>query len=375
MFGKGIRLFRLFGFEVKLDLSWIILAVLIVWTLAQGLFPYYYKNFSTLTYWWMGVAGAIGLFISIVFHEFSHSIIARKFGIPMRGITLFIFGGVAEMTDEPPSAKSEFWMAIAGPIASIILGIVFFLVNMVGQQAGWSLQVTGVFSYLAFINLILAAFNLIPAFPLDGGRVLRSGLWSLKNNLNWATRISSRIGSGFGILLIVVGAISFITGNFIGGVWWFLIGMFLRGASQASYQQLLMRKALEGEKVSRFMKKDLVTVPSSTKIDDLVEHYIYKYHFKMYPVVDGQKLKGCVNVKQIKEIPGSERSTRTVAELADNCTEENTINKDTDAVKALSIMRKTGNSRLMVVEDSKLLGIVALKDMLNFLSLKIDLDE
>ncbi len=375
MFGKSIKLFTLFGFEVKLDFSWLILAVLITWSLAQGLFPYYYENFSTITYWWMGAAGAIGLFFSIVFHEFSHSLIARKFGIPMRGITLFIFGGVAEMSDEPPSARSEFWMAIAGPIASIILGIVFFAINMGGQQTGWPLAVTGVFSYLAFINLILAGFNLIPAFPLDGGRVLRSGLWSMRNNLKWATRISSQIGSGFGIVLIILGAISFISGNFVGGVWWFLIGMFLRSASQGSYQQLLMRKTLEGESVERFMKTKPVTVPSSINVDDLIENYIYKYHYKMYPVVDNSKLVGCVNVKQVKNIPGEERQHCTVGELADNCTEDNTIEKSTDAVKALSAMRKSGNSRLMVVENGKLVGIIALKDMLDFLSLKIDLDE
>lgn len=375
MFGKSVKLFKLFGFEVKLDFSWLILAVLITWTLAQGLFPHYFKDLSTLTYWWMGVAGAIGLFISIVFHEFSHSLVARKFGIPMRGITLFIFGGVAEMTDEPPSAKSEFWMAIAGPIASIVLGIIFLLVSMGGRQTGWPVSVTGVFSYLGFINLILAAFNLIPAFPLDGGRVLRSGLWSMKNNLNWATRISSQIGSGFGIVLILLGAFSFISGDFIGGVWWFLIGMFLRGASRGSYQQLLMRRALEGESVERFMKTNPVTVPSSISVDNLVEDYIYKYHFKMYPVVDNSKLVGCINVKQVKDIPREERHRRTVAELADGCTADNTIDKSTDAVKALSAMRRSGNSRLMVVENGKLAGIIALKDLLEFLSLKIDLEE
>lgn len=375
MFGKSVRLFNLFGFEVKLDFSWLILAVLITWSLAQGLFPYYYEDFSTLTYWWMGAAGAVGLFISIVFHEFAHSLIARKFGIPMRGITLFIFGGVAEMTQEPPNPRSEFWMAIAGPIASIILGIMFFAVNIAGQQAGSPPSVTGVFSYLAFINLILAGFNLIPAFPLDGGRVLRSGLWSMKNNLKWATRISSRIGSGFGIVLIILGAISFISGNFIGGVWWFLIGMFLRSASQASYQQLVMRKTLEGETVERFMKRDPVTVPSSMTIDDLIENYIYKYQYKMYPVVDDSQLAGCVNVKQIRQIPREERHQHTVGELADQCTQDNTIEKHTDAVKALSAMRRSGNSRLMVVENGRLVGVIALKDMLEFLSLKIDLEE
>ncbi|MBN2366244.1 MAG: site-2 protease family protein [Calditrichaeota bacterium] len=375
MFGKSVKIFNLFGFEVKVDFSWLILAVLITWTLASGLFPAYFKDFSTSTYWWMGVAGAIGLFISIVFHEFSHSMVARNFGIPMRGITLFIFGGVAEMHEEPKNAKSELFMAVAGPIASIIIGGVFYGFHLIGRNGLFSQPVHGVLVYLAYLNLILAAFNMIPAFPLDGGRVLRSALWAWKNDLKWATRISSRIGSGFGIVLIVLGVFSFINGNFIGGVWWFLIGMFIRGASQQSYQQLLMRRELEGEPVSRFMKKDPVTVSSSLSVDDLVEDYIYKFHYKFFPVVDNSSLKGCVHVKQVKNIPKEERKNHTVGELAEQCSDNNSIDINTDAVKALSMMRKSGNSRLMVVDNGKLVGIISLKDLLEFLSMKVDLEE
>ncbi len=374
MFGKSVKLFKLFGFEVKVDFSWLILAVLITWTLASGLFPAYFKDFSTATYWWMGVAGAIGLFISIVFHEFSHSLVARNFGIPMRGITLFIFGGVAEMTEEPQNAKSELLMAVAGPISSIIIGGIFYGVHLLGSGGLFSQPIHGVLVYLAYLNIILAGFNLIPAFPLDGGRVLRSALWAWKKNLRWATRISSRIGSGFGIVLIVLGVFSFINGNIIGGIWWFLIGMFIRGASQQSYQQLLMRKELEGESVNRFMKKDPVTVNSSLSLEDLVEDYIYKFHYKFFPVVDGSTLKGCIHVKQVKGIPREERKDHTVGELAEQCTEANSIEAGTDAVKALSMMRKSNNSRLMVVENGKLVGIIALKDLLEFLSMKVDLE-
>jgi len=174
MFGKGISLFKLFGFHVKMDFSWLILALLIVWSLAKGLFPHFYGGFSAATYWIMGIAGAIGLLFSIVFHELWHSLIARKFGLPMKGITLFIFGGVAEMSDQPPSPKAEFFMAIAGPLSSIFLGLGLFLVSFLGSGLGMSKALKGVIEYLAWINLILAGFNLIPAFPLDGGRVLKS---------------------------------------------------------------------------------------------------------------------------------------------------------------------------------------------------------
>jgi Zn-dependent protease/predicted transcriptional regulator len=375
MFGKGITLVKLFGFRVKIDLSWLILGLLITWTLAQGLFPYYYKGLQTATYWIMGIMGALGLLVSIVFHELWHSLIARRFGLSMRGITLFIFGGVAEMTEEPPSPKAEFFMAVAGPISSVVLGLGLFGISFLGMNIGWSRTVTGVINYLAFLNLILAGFNLLPAFPLDGGRVLRSILWGWKDNIRWATQIASRIGGAFGIALIVLGVLEFFLGNLIGGVWMAVIGLFVRGASQSAYQQMLIRRSLEGEKVRRFMKSDPVTVSPSISIEDLVEDYVYKTHFKMYPVVEDGKLFGCVTLSQIKTIPKEERKDHQVRELAENCSARNTIGPDEDAMKALTAMRKANTSRLMVVEGSKLVGMITLKDMMGLLSLKIDLEE
>lgn len=375
MFGRRINLFKLLGFEVRIDSSWIIIAILVTWSLSVGFFPFQVRNLSTQTYWLMGAVGALGLFISIVFHELSHSLIARRFGIQMKGITLFIFGGVAEMNEEPPSPKAEFMTAIIGPLSSIAIGIVFYGVYILGMQGGWPDAINGVVLYLAAINGILAGFNLIPAFPLDGGRVLRSILWGLKKNLRWATRVSSLIGSAFGILLIILGIMNILKGNFVGGMWWFLIGMFLRSAAKMSYQQLITRKALEGEPVRRFMISDPVTVPSSITIEQLVEDYIYRYHFKMFPVVDSGKLAGCVTMKGIKDIAREEWSKKTVGEIAIACSKENTIGPDTDAMIALSMMNKTGSSRLMVTEGDRLVGVIALKDMLKFLSLKVELED
>lgn len=374
MFGKSIKLFTLFGFEVKVDISWLILAILITWSLARGLFPYYFKNQTIITYWWMGVIGAIGLFFSIIFHELWHSLIARKYGLPIKGITLFIFGGVAHMEEEPENAKVEFFMAIAGPLSSILLGGVFFCIRILGKGFGWTTSVTGVLGYLAFINWILAGFNLLPAFPLDGGRVLRSLLWRWKNNLRWATQIASRIGSIFGIILIIMGIVQFFTGNFIAGIWWFMIGMFMQGAARSAYQQLLTRQALEGESVRDFMKVDPVTVTADIKIEELVENYMYKYHFKMFPVVEKGELIGCITTKEIKEIPRNQWRSKTVGDLVDTCSSLNTISSKTDIIKALAIMNQTKNSRLMVVENHKLVGILSLKDVMKFLSVKLDLD-
>lgn len=376
MFGKQLTLFTIFDFKVRIDLSWIIIAVLVTWSLATGLFPFYYRGLSTTTYWTMGLIGAIGLFASIIFHELWHSLVARKFGLPIKEITLFIFGGVANMEDEPASAKAELWMALAGPAASLVLSGIFYVLSALGHALALPIASVGVLSYLSGINAILAVFNLIPAFPLDGGRVLRAALWNWKNNLKWATRLASNIGAGFGIFLIVMGVFTLINGSFIGGFWWILIGMFVVNASRMSYQKLLIRRALEGEPVRRFMKTDPVTVAPSLTVQQLVEEYIYKYHFKMFPVVENRKPVSCVTTRQVKEIPREEWDEHTVEEIAAPCSDDNTISAETDAMKALSLIHRTQASRLMVVDQTgQLVGILALKDLLQFLSLKMDLEE
>jgi len=376
MLGRRIKLFKLFGFDVQVDLSWVIIAVLVAWSLAVGFFPFRYKYLSVQTYWVMGVVGAIGFFLSVIFHEIFHSLVARKLHIPMKGITLFIFGGVSEMGEEPPNAKSEFLMAVAGPLSSIAIALACYGIHFLGVLGfGWPVSIDGVVLYLAYINSLLAAFNLLPAFPLDGGRMLRAVLWAFKKNLRWATRIASGIGSGFAMLLMLLGVFQFFfTGNLIGGVWSFLIGIFLQGAARMSYQQVLIRKALEGEQVRRFMKAEPVAVPPSASVRQLVEDYIYKYHFKMFPVTEGSdRLIGCVTTKQLDGVPREEWNSKTVRDLATQCSPENTIGPEADAIKALSLMARTGSGRLIVIEGNRMVGVITLKDMLKFLSLKLEL--
>jgi Zn-dependent protease/predicted transcriptional regulator len=376
MLGRKIKLFKLLGFEVSIDLSWIVIAVLVTWSLAKWLFPQNYPQLQPKVYWEMGVAGALGLFASIIFHEFCHSLVARRFGMQMKGITLFIFGGVAEMGEEPPTARAEFFMAAAGPLSSILISGVSYWLYLIGHRGGWPLPLNGVLWYLAWINVLLAVFNLLPAFPLDGGRILRSILWGAKQNLQWATRISAAIGSGFGVILICWGILQVVwQNNLIGGLWIFLIGLFLRNAARGSYQQLLVRRALEGERISRFMTRDPITVPPAITVAQLVEDYVLKYHFKMFPVLDNGRLVGCVTSRDIKEIPKEEWGRETVGQIADRCPPEAIIRPQTDAVKALAIMNQTSLSRLLVAEDGRLVGILTLKDLLAFLSLKVEMEK
>jgi Zn-dependent protease/predicted transcriptional regulator len=372
-FGRRFTLFTLFGFRVQMDLSWLFLALLITWSLASVVFPPQYPGLARATYWWMGVAGTIGLLFSLVFHELSHSLVARRFGIPIRGITLFIFGGVAEMTDEPPSAKSELWMALAGPAASLLLAGLLAALAAVGESA-WPPAVAGVVGYLAFINLLLAVFNLVPAFPLDGGRVLRAALWWWKGDSRWATRWASEAGNGFGLLLMALGVYQVITGNFIGGMWWFLIGMFLRGAAKSSYAQFVMREMLVGMPVGRLMTRDPIAVPADITVRSLVDDYIYTHHHEQFPVLDGERLLGFVGTRQVKELPRSAWDEQRVRDVTVPCSAQNTVDPRTDAAEALSLMNRTQNSRLMVSERGRLVGVLTLKDLLALLSLRMDLE-
>lgn len=372
---RGYRLFTLFGFEVKLDLSWLLLALLISWSLGAGLFPVEYPDLSNVTYAWMGVACAVGVFFSIVFHEFSHSFVARFFGMPIKGITLFIFGGVAEMEEEPPSPKSEFLMAVAGPLASFLLAFILYQAEALAVARDWPLAVIGVANTLAYINVVVAIFNLVPAFPLDGGRMFRAALWHWQKDMRKATYISSQVGKGFGLILILLGVLAVIQGNFIAGMWWFLIGLFLRGAAAASYRQLLLQEVLKDQPVRNFMNRDPVTVSPSISVKDWLDDYVYRHHFKLFPVVEDGRLLGAIAVNKLKNVPKEDWARTRVRDLVDPVTNDNAVSADTETTKLLStLFRPDTPSRFMVVEGERLVGMISLKDLMELISLKLEIE-
>ncbi len=376
MFTRKVPLFKLLGFEVSIDLTWLILAILVTWSLAAGLFPALYPALASATYWWMAVVGALGLFVSIIVHEFSHSLVARRFDMPIKGITLFIFGGVAEMTEEePPSAKAEFLVAAVGPVTSIAIGVLFYAVAAGAEALQWPVGIVGVLSYLAWINVILAVFNMVPAFPLDGGRVLRAALWHWKGRYRWATRMAANAGSIFGLVLIGLAVLSVLGGNFIGGMWWFLIGLFVRNAAQMSYQQVVIRQALRDQPIERFMTPDPVTVPPDMTIGQLVENYLYQHHFSTYPVAEESGLLGSIELRDIKRVDRDEWDGVKVADVMHAISDDNSVDPRTDAAKVLQMMMQKRRTRFLVVKDGQLRGIVSQSDILRFLAVKLDLEE
>ncbi|MBI4228815.1 MAG: site-2 protease family protein [Deltaproteobacteria bacterium] len=370
MFGKGIKLLTIWGIEVWMDFSWIIIFILISWTLAAGYFPGEYPGFTSSTYWMMGIISALLLFACVLLHELSHSYVAIKSGIPVPRITLFIFGGVAQIAQEPEDARTEFNIAIAGPICSLALGILFWLLTKTKFVLD-SKALLIVFGYLAFINIALVVFNMIPGFPLDGGRILRAFLWKRWGDVRKATYAVSQIGSWFGILLISFGVVNFLFGNLIGGIWFVFIGMFLNQAAKAGYQMTLLKESLSGIRVKQVMSRDVVTVPEAVSLEDLVKNYFERHFFMSFPVERDGVLAGIISLKQVKAVPKEEWVSRRVGEVMTK--DVLSVRPDDEVSEALSVMLRDNAGRLPVVEGEKIVGILSRRDVMNMLKIKSDL--
>jgi Zn-dependent protease/CBS domain-containing protein len=381
MFGKRWPLFRLLGIPVSIHPSWLIILAFLTFTLAgafpvilEWVYPGEAEDFGRSAYWLMGLLAALAFFLCIVLHELGHAGAARARGIQMKGITLFLFGGVAETGEEPRSAGEEFVVAVSGPIVSVILAGLFWVLAATGYRAGWPPPVVIVLGYLAFINTMVLMFNLIPAFPLDGGRVLRAILWKTTGSLRKATWWATIAGEGFALVLIVWGALNIAAGNLFHGLWTCLIGLFLRDAARGSYEQVLVRQALEGEKVRRFMTPDPFVIPPSLDLHTWVEDFVYRHNRKAFPVVSEGRLEGYIETDVLAAVPRAEWDRHTVGELMRRDTDAISIQPDADAMAALEQMMRTGSGRLLVRENGRLVGILSQKDLLAFLTLKLELE-
>ncbi len=240
--------------------------------------------------------------------------------------------------------------------------------------AGIKTVVYGVLLWIAYINALLAAFNLIPGFPLDGGRVLRSIIWHFQHNLRRATRAAATVGSIFGLLLIALGIVSLLFEHALAGIWWILIGWFVRSAARQEYQSVLYREMLHGQSVRKVMTANPITVAPNVSLADFVDNYIYRYHFQTFPVVDQGRLLGCVGVSDVQRVPRNQWATRPVNDITASCGDAAAIGPDEDAMHALTKMNNTRSSRLLVVEGDKLVGVVTLKDLMHFLGIRMRLE-
>jgi Zn-dependent protease/predicted transcriptional regulator len=371
MFAHRIKLFALFGFQVWIDASWLLIGTLIAWTLADAVFPAAVPGLEASTYWWMAIAATIGLLFSIVFHETAHSLVARRYGIEIRGITLFVFGGVAEMPAEPGSPRAEFLMALAGPTASLVLSAALFAVAAAIGSIHGPQTLAEVIAYLGQLNLMLGLFNLVPAFPLDGGRMLRAVFWGWRQDVAWATRIAAASGNAFGLLLIVFGVLEVLRGDFIGGMWQFLIGMFLRAAASAGYQQTMAQRLLADVSVAQVMTPDPISVPPDLSIARFIEDYLYRFHHREFPVTRDGVMLGRIGTRQAAALDRSLWAHTAVSALALGCTPEDTISPEAGALEAITQMMATSRSHLFAVRDGRLVGIDSQRDLMELLSIKL----
>ena len=367
---KGLKLFRVLGIQISLNYTWFIVFGLIVWSLAFYYFPYRYPELSQPAHWIMGFLGAVFMFLSVLAHEVTHSAIAKKEGMEVSEITLFIFGGVSQLTKEPQDPHKELKVAIGGPVSSLVLAFIFFLLAKTTSNLP---LLAGLLGYLAYVNVALAIFNLIPGFPLDGGRVLRALYWKKTGSLQRATRITSEIGKMVGVGIVLFGLFRLLIGDIMGGFWFVIIGIFLRSSAEGGYQQMVMNQALEGVKVKEVMGRPVITIQSSTRLDRLVEDFYLTHKHPTYPVLDGENIVGIITLKQVREIPRNEWNERMARDVMTPLREEILLNPEEEVTGALQKMVRSGEGRLPVLKDGKVVGMVSRRDILQLLEIKTEL--
>lgn len=363
----SFRLGSVLGFEIRIDYSWFVIVLLILWTLSQGVFPLAYPGLGRGIYLAMGAAGTVLFFMSLLGHELSHSLVARGKGIPVEGITLFIFGGMARTRMEAESPGDEFVIAGVGPLTSVALGGLFALLAWAGARAQLSVAWTGVAAYLAEINIALAVFNLLPGFPLDGGRLFRSALWKLTGSLERATRWATNGGIWIGYAIVAFGIFQVFAGNLTGGMWMVFIGWFLRNAAMTSYRQFRLQAVLEDVPARDLMTRAPETVPEDLSLRELVATRFLRRRFQGYPVTDAAgHAVGIVTLHQVREVPEDEWDRRTVADVmapADGLL----VRPEDSMVTVLERMQASPTRRVLVARDGVVEGIVTPSDVAGWL--------
>ncbi len=360
---RTIFLGRILGISIGLDYSWFLVFALITWALATGYFPFEIANALPAAYWFLGAFTAILFFGSVLLHELGHSVVALRFKVPVRRITLFIFGGIAEIGAEPPNARAEFLIAIAGPIVSFALAALFAALE-ISSAALAPLFVLA--KYLAFINGSLALFNLIPGFPLDGGRVFRAIVWRVTDDLNRATRIAANLGRVVAFLFIAFGIWQVSTGD-IGGLWIALIGWFLLNTASAELQEQSLHEALASHAVSEVMSRSYITVTPETTLQTLVDQHLPDIKARAFVVQQDRGLIGVLSWQRINAAPRSEWRTITAAQVMTPIIAVKSVQPDTKRGLAIEEMRRNQVNEVAVVAERHPLGMLSRQDIISFL--------
>jgi Zn-dependent protease/predicted transcriptional regulator len=356
---KGLRIGKVLGIEISIDPSWLIIAFLFSWSFYIQ-FGLRFEGLDGTVLIVMAIATALVFFGSVLLHELSHSVMAMRLGVPVEGITLFLFGGVSKMKMEANRPRDEFLIAVVGPLTSIVLAGVFWLV--VNLASGlFSPIVLFALGYLGWLNLLLGVFNMLPGFPLDGGRVLRSILWRSRGNLVDATRGAARGGRVIASLLIAVGLVSVLWGN-LGGLWMAAIGWFLLQAASAADQDVVVRSFLEDVTASDLMSPELVSIPFDTTVEDAVDDYFLRYDHSAFPVVSEDR-SGLITLRAVRQIPKDQWAIRQVwtamTDLGDACT----VEPMTPMNQVMEQLREMEQDRVLVVDDGQILGIITPRDV------------
>lgn len=371
---SSINIGKLLGISIEINYSWLIIFGLITWTLAINYFPAYNPYLPQIHYWIAATISSLLLFTSLLAHELSHSIVANRNNMPIKKITLFIFGGVAQLTKEPDTPQAEFKVAIAGPLCSLAIVIISILLIRISSLLQINnFFVSAILNYVALINTTLLIFNIIPGFPLDGGRILRAAIWQFTNNLRAATRIATSIGKAFAFLLMLLGFAYLFQMQFINGVWFLIIGLFLHEAADMSFQQLVLKNALVGIKVKEIMDKNVIYLTNALTLEEAVNNYFLKHRYLGFPVVENGNLKGIINIQSIKSIPKELWNKTLVKEVMIKAREDLLIHPNDDVLDALLQLTKSGLGKLLVIQRGKLLGIIGQRDILNLLEIRTHL--
>jgi Zn-dependent protease len=359
-----ISLGRLFGIPLELDYSWFLIFALMSWTLAVSYFPAEFANWPTSEYWLVGAVTALMLFVSVVLHELGHSVVAKRYRIAVRRITLFVFGGVSDIASEPPSAGAEFWIAIAGPIVSLALAG-FFALLQPGVSAAQPLL--ALVRYLAYINAVLAIFNLIPGFPLDGGRVFRAVVWAATKNLRRATIIAANVGRFIAFAFILFGVWQVLGGNLAGGLWIAFIGWFLESAAVSQIQQQTLSRLLQGHRVREAMDSKYPSVDGDETLQQLVDERILSGGGRSFVVQNGGEPIGFLTIHQVRDVPrehwGSTRARESMLPLS----ALHTIKPDEDMMEAMKAMDSDGVNQLPVMRDGRMVGLLSRESIITYL--------